>query len=83
MRNRKMVWKHRSYLLIFLLVNLKYLVWPYREYTEIAQNGSFCEELRRDNDIEAVLVHFCCNDYGANASEEVRKITTRTLEFIS
>ena len=29
--------------------------------------------------VEAVLVNFCCYDYGANASEAVQKISTRTL----
>ena len=31
--------------------------------------------------VEAVLVNFCCYDYGANASEAVQKISTRTLEL--
>ena len=30
------------------------------------------------NDSEAVLVNFCCYEYGANA-EAVKKISTRTL----
>ena len=38
-----------------------------------------CEELLIGNDVEAVLVNFCCYDYGANASEAVQKISTRTL----
>ena len=41
--------------------------------------ASFCEELLSENDFEAVLVNFCCYDYGANASEAVQKISTRTL----
>ena len=32
-----------------------------------------------ENDFEVVLVNFCCYDYGANASEAVQKISTRTL----
>ena len=31
-----------------------------------------------ENDFEAVLVNFCCHEYGANA-EAVQKISTRTL----
>ena len=38
-----------------------------------------CEELLIGNDVEAVLVNFCCYDYGANASEAVQTIITRTL----
>ena len=45
------------------------------------KNGSFCEELFSENDFEAVLVNFCCYDYGANASEAVQKISTKTLEL--
>ena len=54
--------------------NLKYLGWPYKEYTKTAKNGDFCEELLNENDFEAVLVTFCCYDYGANVSEAVQKI---------
>ena len=43
------------------------------------KNGSFCKELLCENDFEAVLVNFCCYEYGANASEAVQKISTRTL----
>ena len=32
-----------------------------------------------ENDFEAVLVNFCCYEYGANASETVQEISTRTL----
>ena len=45
-----------------------------------SKNGSFCEELLNESDFEAVLANFCCYDYGANASEAVQKISTRTLE---
>ena len=38
-----------------------------------------CEEQLIGNDVEAVLVNFCCYDYGANAFEAVQKISTRTL----
>ena len=40
------------------------------------KNGSFCEKLLSENDFEAVLVNFCCYDYGANAFEAVQKINT-------
>ena len=39
----------------------------------------FCDELLSENDFEVILVNFCCYDYGANASEAVQKISTRTL----
>ena len=44
-----------------------------------SQNGGLREELYSENDFEAVLVNFCCYDYGANASEAVQKISTTTL----
>ena len=75
-----MVWKHRLYLLIFLL-HLKYLGLLYREYIKTVKNGNFCEELLIENDFEAILVNFCCYDYGVNASEAVQKISTVTLEL--
>ena len=43
------------------------------------KNGVFCEELLTENDFKAALVNFCCYKYGANASEAVQKISTRTL----
>ena len=43
--------------------------------TQTAQNGSFCEELFSENDFEAVLVNFCCYEFGANASEAVQRIS--------
>ena len=48
--------------------------------TQTAKNGGFCEELLSENDFEAVLVNFCCYEYGANASEAVQ-ISTRILRF--
>ena len=45
------------------------------------KNGSFCEELLSENDFQAVLANFCCYDHGANASEAVQKVRTRTLEL--
>ena len=41
---------------------------------QTAENGGFCEELLSENDFEAVLVIFCCYEYGANASEAFQKI---------
>ena len=43
------------------------------------KNGGFCEELLSENDDGDVLINFCYYDYGANASEAVQKISTRTL----
>ena len=48
-------------------------------YIKTAKYGGFCEELLSENDFEAVLVNFCCYEYGVNASEAVQKISTRTL----
>ena len=45
------------------------------------KNGSFFEELLSGNDFEAVLVNFCCYDFGANASETIQKISKGTLEL--
>ena len=76
-RNRKMVRKHRWYLLIFPLELEIFGVAAQR----IHQNSIFCEELRSEIGFETILVNFCCYDYGANASEAVQKISTRTLEL--
>ena len=52
---------------------------PYRNYIKTAKDGAFCEELLlSQNYFEAVLVNFCCYKYGANASEAVQKIVTRS-----
>ena len=32
-----------------------------------------------ENVFEAVLVNFCCYEYGANVSEAVQKFSTRTV----
>ena len=53
----------------------------YKEYIKTEKNGAFGEELLSENDFEAVLANFCCYDYGANTSEAVQKISTRTLEL--
>ena len=55
--------------------------WPYKEFIKTAKNGSFYGELLSENDFEAILANFCCYDYGANTSEAVQKISTRTLEL--
>ena len=49
------------------------------KHIKTAKNGGFCEELLSENDVEAVSVNFCFYKYGANASEAVQKISTRTL----
>ena len=48
-----------------------------------AKNGSFCEELPSENELEAALASFCCYDYGANTSGALQKISTRTLELFA
>ena len=55
----------------YFCLNLKHLVWPYRKYIKIAEKGWRCEELLRENDLEAVLATFYCYDYGSYASEAV------------
>ena len=45
------------------------------------KNGGFCEELLSENDFEAVLVTFCCYEYGPNASEAVQKITADQKDY--
>ena len=35
---------------------------------------AFSEDFLKEDEFEAVLVTFCCYNYGANASEVVRKI---------
>ena len=79
-RNRKIVRKHRWYLLIFLLELNLTLGWPYREYIKTVKNGSFCEELLSENDFTVVLANFCCYEF-CSASEVVQKISSRTLKL--
>ena len=62
-------------------VLLIFLDWQYRAYLKTAKNGDFCEELRSENDFEAVLTTFCCNDPCAIASETVQKIATDQGEY--
>ena len=51
---------------------------PYRKYIKTTKNGGFCQELLRENDFEAVVINFCCHEYGANVSEAVQEISTST-----
>ena len=51
--------------------------------TQTAKNGGFFEELLSEKYFEAVLVNFCCYEYGAKASEAVQKISTRILLRVS
>ena len=51
--------------------------------TQTAKNGGFFEELLSENDFEAVLVNFCCDEYGVNASKAVQKISKRILLRVS
>ena len=51
--------------------------------TQTAKNGGFFEELLSENDFEAVLVNFCCYEYGVNASKAVQKISKRILLRVS
>ena len=46
-----------------------------------SENWWLCEELLNENDIEAVLVTFCCYHYGASASEAVQKITIDQKDY--
>ena len=77
-----MVWKKR-YLFIDIFA-WTWNIWGGRTENKIHQNrkkGSFCEELLRENDYEAVLANFCWYEFGVSASEAVQKISTRTLEW--
>ena len=67
-------------MLIFLL-ELEIFGMAVQRIHQNSKNGSFCEKLFSGNYFEAFLVIFCCYDYGANASEAVLKISTRTLEL--
>ena len=42
---------------------------------------NFSVKMTLKNDFEAVLVTFCCYDYGANASEAVQKIGTDQKDY--
>ena len=63
----------------YFSLELEIFVVAVQRIHQTAKNGTFCEELLGENDLEAVLVNFCCYDYGNNASEAVQKISTRTL----
>ena len=62
-------------MLIFSLA-LEIFGWSYSEYFKTAKKCGFCEEFLSENHFEDILANFYCYDYGANASEAVRKITT-------
>ena len=59
----------------------RYLNFSYRKYIKTTKKGGFYERIAYlvKMTLEAVLVNFCCYEYGANASEAVQKISTRTL----
>ena len=65
-------------MLIFLLELEKFGV-AIPKMLQNSKNGGFCEEFHSKNDFEAVLINFGCYGYGANVSEAVQKISTRTL----
>ena len=49
----------------------------------MAKSDGFCFcFLLSENDFEAVLVNFCCYEYGADASEAVQKISTSTRTLL-
>ena len=54
-------------------------IFPYRKDIKTVKNGGFCEELPSENNFEAVLVNFCCYEWGANASEAVQKDTAEVM----
>ena len=79
-RNRKVVWKHGSYLLIFLL-ECQISGVTYREYIKTAKSDNLPEELLSENDIEVVLTTLCCYEYAANASEALQEISTDQKDY--
>ena len=46
-----------------------------------SKNGNFWEESLSENDIESVLVTFCCYEPGVKASEAVQKIAIDQKEY--
>ena len=50
-----------------------------KEYIKTAKTFSFCEDLLIVK--ITVLANFCCYEYGANTSEAVQRMNTRTLEL--
>ena len=62
-------------------MSYSYLNFSIKKIHQSSKKWSLCEELRSENDFEAVLVNFCGYEFGAkpNASEAVQKINTRTL----
>ena len=41
----------------------------------------FREVFLSENNFQTVLANFCCDDYGANASEAVEKIATNQKDY--
>ena len=74
---KQIVWKHRSYLLIFLL-ELEIFDTTVQKIHENSKKCWLLWGITYCKWLEAVLVNFCCFDYGTNASEAVQKISTRT-----
>ena len=71
-----MVWKHRSYLLLFSRELEIFGVAPKcRKYTKTEKMVAFVRNcLNGENDFEAILVNFCSYDYNPNVSEAVQVI---------
>ena len=42
--------------------------------TQTAENGGFCEELLSENDLESVLVNFCCYELVPMLLRHFRKL---------
>ena len=66
---------------MIILVDYEISGVPVERIHKTMKNGSFCDKLPNENDFEAVLATFCCYDYGANASEAVRKIATYQKDY--
>ena len=48
------------------------LNFQYRKHIKTTKNDDFCKELLSENDFEAVLVNFCCYEYGSEAVQKRR-----------
>ena len=83
-RNRKIVWKYRSYLLIFCLeleIFGIHHIWDTENTSKQQKMVVFVRNCLVKMTLRLFLASFCCYDYGANASEADQKISTRTLEL--
>ena len=67
--------------LLIFSVELEISKVTYREHIKTMKASSFCKELLSENDFEAVLVNFCYNDFGANASGAFQKIATNQKDY--